>query len=117
MAVHVEDHRFYMRDLIPAVALIIVLLGSLAVAVLKPTGKDDQYIVMVAPGRSLTSVLNSIQAAEGAIVTINDTAGLITVYSEHKDFPSRLYRAGVWLVFEPLQPGGCLALPQRTTAV
>lgn len=113
----VTDRRFHIRDLIPAIALLVILLGGLAAATLMPTGKDDQYVVMVAPWRSLTSVLSSIKTAEGAIVSINDSAGLITVYSEHKDFPSRLYRAGVWLVFEPLQPEGCLSIQQRTTAV
>lgn len=101
----------------PAIVLITVLLGGLATAILAPKGKDDQYVVMVAPWRSLNSVLSSIQAAEGAIVSVNSTSSLITVYSEHEDFPSRMYRAGVWLVFEPLQPEGCLALPQRTTAI
>lgn len=111
------DQRFHIRDLVPAIALLVLLLGSLAAAVLTPTGKDDQYVVMVAPWRTVTSVISSIQAAEGAIVSINASSSLITVYSEHKDFPSRLYSAGVWLVFEPLQPGGCFAIEQRTTAV
>lgn len=111
------DRRFHIRDLMPAIALLVILIGGLAAATLAPTGKDDQYVVMVAPWRSLTSVLSSINAAQGSIVSINDSAGLITVYSEHKDFPSRLYRAGVWLVFEPLQPEGCLSIQQRTTAV
>ena len=110
------DHRFHIRDLVPAILLLVMLLGGLAAAVLTPTGKDDQYVVMVAPWRTLNSVINSIQLAEGAIISINASSSLITVYSEHKDFPSRLYRAGEWLVFEPLQPGGCFAIQERTTA-
>ncbi|MDR0251779.1 MAG: hypothetical protein LBI75_01180 [Brucellaceae bacterium] len=112
-----EDQRFHIRDLVPALALLALLLGSIATAVLRPVGKDDQYIVMVAPWRSLNSVISSIQVAEGAIVSINASSSLITVYSENKDFPSRLYSAGVWLVFEPLQPGGCYSIQERTTAV
>ncbi|MBX8802866.1 hypothetical protein [Pseudochrobactrum asaccharolyticum] len=111
-----EDQRFQFRDLMPAILLLALLLGSIAVAVLRPTGKDDQYIVMVAPWRTLNSVVSSIQAAEGAIVSINASNSLITVYSENKEFPSRLYSAGVWLVFEPLLPGGCYGIQERTTA-
>lgn len=111
----VKDHRFHIHDLAPAIALLALLLSSLAAAVLTPTGKDNQYIVVVAPWRSLTSVLGFIGAAEGAIVSINDSAGLITVYSENKDFPNRLYRAGVWLVFEPMQSEGCVSIQRRAT--
>lgn len=55
-----EDQGFRLRDLMPAIILLALLLGSIAVAVLRPTGKDDQYIVMVAPWRSLSSVVSSI---------------------------------------------------------
>ncbi|QYM71653.1 hypothetical protein K1X45_08720 [Pseudochrobactrum sp. Wa41.01b-1] len=110
------DQRCHIRDLMPAIALLVLLLGGIAVAFLKPTGKDDQYIVMVAPWRTLNSVISSIQTAEGAIISINASSSLITVYSENKDFPNRLYSAGEWLVFEPLLPGGCYAIQERTTA-
>ncbi|WP_439271525.1 hypothetical protein [Pseudochrobactrum sp. HB0163] len=109
--------RFHIRDLLPALALLFVLLGGLVVAALRPVGKDDQYIVMVAPWRTLNSVISAIQGAEGTIVAVDSSSSLITVYSPQKDFLARLYQAGVWLVFEPLQTEGCFAIQKRTTGI
>lgn len=112
------EQRFRWSELTPALALLTVMLFGLAWAFLTPTGQNDQYIVVVAPWSDLNTTLSTIQAASGKLLSIsNSVATIITVHSERQDFPSALHSAGLWLVFEPGQLGGCISAPQKAVTL
>lgn len=113
-----SDQKFRLSDLAPAVSLLIVLLIGLTLALLSPTGKTEQYVIMVAPWNDLNSVFNSIQAANGTLISVNTAAAtFITVHSDQKDFVNSLYSDGLWFVFEPGQIEGCIGIAQRAMSV
>lgn len=112
------DQRFRLRELIPAAMLLIVLLSGLAFALLVPSGKTNQYAIVVTPWSSPRETLAIIQEAEGQLLSMNvSLATIITVYSDRKDFSEALYRAGLWLVFEPGQVEGCVGIQQRALSI
>lgn len=112
------DQRFRLRDMMPAAMLLILMLSGLAFALLLPTGKSNQYAIVVAPWSSPHETLAIIQEADGQLLSMNNAlATIITVYSDRKDFSKALYRAGLWLVFEPGQLEGCVGIQQRALSV
>lgn len=103
-----EDVAFKLRDLGQAAALMAVFLLGLVIATLYPTGKDGQYAVVAPPWYSLSRTMALIQVADGRIVDTGDRANMVIVQSTHPDFVRTLYRAGAWLVIDPLRLRGCI---------
>ncbi|MGU3576241.1 hypothetical protein ACLBWZ_11940 [Brucellaceae bacterium C25G] len=101
--------RFHFRDLRAAIALILIGALALIVALLTPTGMNYQYGVVLPAWSNYSEAIAIIGQAHGEIISLNDQTGIALVYSDEKDFVSKIYKAGAWLVFEPLELGGCIS--------
>lgn len=100
---------FRFRDLRAALCLMAVGVIALLGAMLTPTGVNYQYGVVLPMWSDLGETLAMVGQANGEIISINDKTGIALVYSDEDDFVSRIYEAGAWLVFEPLELGGCIS--------
>lgn len=95
------------RDFGPAVLLLVVGIGALVAATLNPSGRDGRYAVIAPPWYDAGETLTLIQRAGGRIAAINAANGVVIAYSETPGFVGDLYRAGAWLVLDPVQLRGC----------
>jgi hypothetical protein len=96
------------RDFLPAGALLIVGLGVLAIATLSPSGRHGQYAVIAPPWYSLAQTISLVRAANGGIVDVGNPGNMVIAFSDKPDFVRALYRAGAWLVIDPMRLRGCL---------
>ncbi|MFK4825862.1 hypothetical protein ACI0FM_13910 [Paenochrobactrum sp. BZR 588] len=100
---------FRFHDLKAALCLMLVGAIALLIAMLSPTGVNYQYGVVMPLWSDTGETLAMIGRANGEIISINDKTGIALVYSDEDDFVSKIYEAGAWLVFEPLELGGCIS--------
>lgn len=94
------------RDFGPAATLLIIGMLGLSIATLSPSGKGGQYAVIVPPWYSLGQTVALIQHAGGQIADLNG-GNVVIVHSNAPNFIRNLYRAGAWLVLDPLRLRGC----------
>lgn len=95
-------------DFAPAIALLVVSALGIFAAALSPTGDGGQYLVIAPFGYDLVQTVELVGAAGGDIVDLGDLANVVIVHSENPRFVRALYRAGAWLVIDPMRLGGCL---------
>lgn len=111
-----ERPRFHFRDLRAALCLMAIGAVALLYAMLVPTGMNGQYGVVLPVWTDLGQSLAIVGQANGEIISINDKTGIALVYSGEDDFVSKIYEAGAWLVFEPLELGGCIVFDESSGA-
>jgi hypothetical protein len=107
-----------LKALWPATLLLVVGLGGLAAATLAPTGKGDQYAVIAPPWSSLARTFAVIRGAQGEVVQISPptiTGTIVIAHARRPDFVAAAYRAGAWLVIDPMRLRGCIGF-QRVGA-
>lgn len=102
------EDRFKWRDLGPAAALLVVGLIGLVVATLAPTGRDGQYAVVAPPWYDLQQTIALIRAADGGIADMGGPSNIVIAHSDDPDFVGALYRAGAWVVIDPMRLRGCV---------
>jgi hypothetical protein len=95
-------------DFVPAIALLIVSAGGILVAALSPASNRGQYAVVAPPWYSLTQTAGLVATAGGDIVDFGRIADVVIAHSEKPGFVRALYRAGAWLVIDPVGLRGCL---------
>lgn len=98
---------------IPVILLLILsLLGPIAVGA-APRDGQTQFAVIASPWKALGDMVALVIEADGAVV---DTGGLPNVVIAHSDDPgfvAAAYRAGAWLVLDPVLLRGCLGFGGR----
>ena len=94
--------------LVVVVAVYGVLVVGLARVMLTPTGKDDQYIVLLPPWVELDRIFEISDALKGRVVGLNPRLSAYQLYVKRDDAVDALYRAGAWLVLDPQKVGGIL---------
>jgi len=91
---------------------------GLAATTLIPSGENGQYAVIVPPGYNAGRAIMLIQRAGGRVVAITPGRHIVIAHSERPGFERDLYRAGAWLVVDPLRLRGCgkapSSLPKET---
>jgi hypothetical protein len=102
-------------DFAPAIAFLVVSALGIFAAALSPTGDGGQYLVMVPFGYDLSQTVELVDAAGSDIVDLGGLTNVVIVHSENPRFVRALYRAGAWLVIDPMRPPGCLGF-ERTPA-
>lgn len=95
------------RDFGPAAALLLIGMAGLALAILAPSGRGGQYAVVAPPWYSQGRTIALIQQAGGSIAGRGGLRNIIIVHSENPAFARALYRAGAWLVIDPMSLQGC----------
>ena len=98
------------RDFIPAVALLIIGISGIAIATLQPSRKGGEYAVVAPPWYGLGQTISLIRAADGRVADTVGPTNIIIAYSDNPAFVEALYRAGAWLVIDPIQSRGCVGV-------
>ncbi|WP_176593713.1 hypothetical protein [Sphingobium sp. EM0848] len=82
------------------------LLGII-VATVSPSGKNGQYAVIAPPWYTLGQTVSLIQHADGLVADMRSGRHVVIAQSNEPGFVSKLYRAGAWLVLDPIHLRGC----------
>src|ERR1700686_2894063 len=101
------DRRSWL-DFAPAIALLVVSAGGILMTGLSPSGDHGQYAVVAPPWYNLTQTVGLVATAGGDIVGLGNIAVVVIAHSENPGFVRALYRAGAWLVIDPVGLRGCL---------
>jgi hypothetical protein len=95
-------------DFAPAIALLIVSAVGILMAALSPSGDRGQYAVIAPPWYNFVQTAGLVATAGGDIVDFGAIADVVIAHSENPGFVRALYRAGAWLVIDPIALRGCL---------
>lgn len=104
-------------DFAPAAALLMVSAVGVFVAALSPSGDHGQYAVVAPPWYNFAQTAGLIGAAGGDIVEFGNLANIVIVHSIDPRFVQALYRAGAWLVIDPVGLRGCFGFEQNTAQI
>ncbi len=99
-----------LKDLLPALGLLLFSTVSVFLATLRPAEDRDQFAVVAPPWYSLMQTAALVARAGGSIVGAGGYGNVIIAHSNHAAFQDALYQAGAWLVLDPLLLRGCLGL-------
>jgi hypothetical protein len=100
------------RDLLPAAALLIVSTAAIVATALSPSGDRGQYAVVAPPWYTIGQTVELIVAAGGDLIDFGDLTNVVIVHSDRPAFVWALYRAGAWLVIDPVGVRGCFGFEQ-----
>jgi hypothetical protein len=95
--------------LLPALALLLSSVLGALVAGLVPAAGQTQVAVVTAPWWGLMRTVEMIGAADGTILDAGGLPNVVIAHSDDPGFVDALYRAGAWLVLDPVLLRGCLA--------
>jgi hypothetical protein len=101
------DRRSWL-DFTPAIALLIVSAVGILISALSPSGDRGQYAVVAPPWYNFAQTAALVATAGGDIVDFGAIADVVIAHSENPGFVRALYRAGAWLVIDPVALRGCL---------
>jgi hypothetical protein len=107
----VERRGWY--DFAPAAVLLIVSAISVFIAGLSPSGDQGQYAVVAPPWFSLAQTAGLVGMAGGDIVEVGGLSSVVIAHSVNPTFVHSVYRAGAWLVIDPVRLRGCLGLDRN----
>jgi len=110
-----RQNRAHWCSLLPAGVLLIASAGICFVVGLSPSARSNQYAVVTAPWDSRIRTAGLVSEAGGTIVDAGGMANVLIAHSDDPGFVPALYRAGAWLVLDPLQLHGCFRLQHATT--
>jgi hypothetical protein len=96
------------------VLLLFSLFGPLAVG-LMPRDGQTQFAIVAAPWKGAGEMVALVAAADGAILDAGGLPNVIFARSDSPDFAAAAYRAGAWLVLDPVLLRGCLGSGGRTS--
>lgn len=108
----VNGHALFFIVLVSAVYLTLVV--GLALLLLSPTGKDDQYIVVLPPWAETDRIFEISTALNGRVIGLNTKSNAYLLYVTRPEAADELYRAGAWLVLDPKKVGGVLGCGPTT---
>ncbi|PZW48260.1 hypothetical protein C8P66_1057 [Humitalea rosea] len=93
----------------PLLLSLVTLVGAFLIGTMPREGQT-QYAVIAAPWAGLAEMVGLVAAADGAIVNVGGLSNVIIAQSDSATFSSDLYRAGAWLVLDPIVLRGCLGI-------
>jgi hypothetical protein len=102
----VNGHALVFLALVTGVYLALVV--GLAQLLLSPTGKGDQYVVVLPPWAKVDRIFEISTAVDGRVIGLNDTTNAYLLYVKRSDAIDALQRSGAWLVLDPAKVGGIL---------
>lgn len=91
----------------PAILLAVVSSVAMLAVVLTPDPTADAVAVITPPWFDSARTMALVVSAGGSIVDVGGTPNIIVAHSNDRGFVKSLYRAGAWLVVNPLGAGGC----------
>lgn len=99
------------RDLAPAIALLVIGLMALQIATISTRGVPGQYLVIARPGASLGETLTIVGEARGGLRRVTGFSNMVVASSSAPDFSKKLQASGAWLVLPSPVRSGCFASP------
>jgi hypothetical protein len=102
-------------DFAPAITLLIVSAVGILLSALSPSGGRGQYAVIAPPWYSFAQTAGLVATAGGDIVDFGAIADVVIAHSDSPGFVGALYRAGAWLVIDPVGLRGCLGFARDST--
>jgi hypothetical protein len=106
--------RRHWYDVAPAAVLLIVSAIGVFIAGLSPSENQGQYAVMAPPWFSLAQTAGLVALAGGDIIEVGGLSSVIIAHSVNPTFVHSAYRAGAWLVIDPVRLRGCLGFDQNS---
>jgi hypothetical protein len=102
-----SDDKPKLAHFIPAALLLLLTLSAAAIASVAPAKGAHEVAVLLSPRTGLSEAANIIGRAGGELVADGEFPNLVIAFSTRSDFAAALYRAGAWLVLDPLAAHGC----------
>lgn len=99
------------RDAGPAALLLAMGFFGLVATTVSPWGENGQYAVIVPAGHNAGRAIMLVQRAGGRVAAITPGSHIVIAHSERPRFEQDLYRAGAWLVVDPMRLRGCGKAP------
>jgi hypothetical protein len=91
----------------PAILLSVASTVAMLAIVLTPDPSTSSFAVITPPWFDSARTMGLIESAGGSIVDMGGMPNIIVAHSNDPGFVKSLYRAGAWLVVNPLGAGGC----------
>lgn len=83
----------------------ILMVAVLANIWFSPTGKNDQYAVLMPPWVDYKEAVAIAAKAEGVVIDMNRNTGIALMVVNHPDAVNSLYASGAWMVLDPEKLG------------
>lgn len=109
-----ESRRQGGATTLPVLLLVVFSLVGALMAGLMPQTGQTQFAVIAAPWKGLDGMAGLVAAADGRIVDGGRLPNVIFAQSDRPGFAAALYRAGAWLVLDPVLLRGCLGSGGRS---
>jgi hypothetical protein len=98
-----------LTSLAPALIFLVLSVLALASLAIQPTRNQHELAVLSPPWDGLIQTAALVTMAGGKLVDSGGLSNLVVASSDSPGFASALYRAGAWLVLNPIAFHGCSA--------
>lgn len=111
MTVMSEDIPPAWRHFLPAGLLLLASVIAIALLICQPVPGQRQLAVLLPPWDGPMAAAELVARAGGELVDGGGLPSVFIVTSDQPGFATALYRAGAWLVMNPITAHGCLYTP------
>jgi hypothetical protein len=101
------DGRPRFGDFLPACALLVLTVMTFGVLSALPGRDQHQLAVLFPPRVSVAAAAALVAGAGGELVDVGWLPNLVIAASDAPGFARSLYKAGAWLVMNPIAARGC----------
>jgi hypothetical protein len=103
------EGSFCLRNLAPALSLLVLSVLGIAALAIQPTRDQHELAVLAPPWDDLMRTAALVSMAGGKLVDRGGLPNVVVAFSASPGFATALYRAGAWLVMNPIVSHGCSA--------
>jgi hypothetical protein len=100
------------RHLLPAGVLLVISVLAILTLVAQPEPGQREVAILLPPWDGAIQAASLVGQAGGELVDAGGMPDIFIVTSDKPDFVAALYRAGAWLVINPIAAHGCLSAPK-----
>jgi len=101
------DERVGIITLMPAIALLVLMIGALIGLQFATSGRATRHVVIMPPWYDRSMTLDAIEAAGAGLAGISRWSNVVLAYAPDADARDALMRAGAWLVLPVDETIGC----------
>ncbi len=94
-------------DFLPACVLLVLTVMTFAVLSALPGRDQRQLAVLFPPGVGVVAAAARVAGAGGELVDVGWLPNIVIAASDTPGFSRALYKAGAWLVINPIVARGC----------